>query len=73
VVCAKRQPHELERVMKSHKSPLASFERIAHSHGHGILLAGIVLLSAWLGGHSALYRAYRSVELTSSERGVGPA
>jgi hypothetical protein len=62
--------------MKSHKSPLTSFERIAHSHGHGILLAGIVLLSAWLGGHSALYRAYRTVtevvpdvELTVVDRG----
>lgn len=62
--------------MKSHKSPLTSFDRIARSHGHGILLAGTVLLSAWLGGHSALYRAYRSVaevvpdvELTVADRG----
>jgi hypothetical protein len=61
--------------MKSHKSPLTSFERIAHTHGHGIVLAGIILLSAWLGGHSALYRAYRTVaevvpdvELTVGDR-----
>jgi hypothetical protein len=46
--------------MKPQKSPLVSFDRIAHTHGHGILLAGIVLLSAWLGGHSAVYRAYRN-------------
>jgi len=46
--------------MKSQsKSPLVSFERIARAEGHGILLVGAILLAIWLGGHSALYHAYR--------------
>jgi len=46
--------------MKSqNKSPLVSFERIARAEGHGIVLVGAILLALWLGGHSALYHAYR--------------
>lgn len=46
--------------MKSQsKSPLLSFERLSRAEGHGILLVGAVLLALWLGGHSALYHAYR--------------
>ena len=46
--------------MKSQsKSPLVSFERLARAEGHGILLVGAILLALWLGGHTALYRAYR--------------
>ena len=41
------------------KFSLVSFERIASAEGHGILLVGALLLALWLGGHSALYRAYR--------------
>jgi len=44
------------------KFPLVSFERIARAEGHGILLVGAILLALWLGGHSALYHAYRSVD-----------
>jgi len=46
----------------SSKSPLVSFERIARAEGHGLFLVGAILLALWLGGHSALYRAYRSAD-----------
>ena len=46
--------------MKSpNKFSLVSFERIARAEGHGIVLVGAILLALWLGGHSALYHAYR--------------
>jgi len=41
------------------KSPLASLERISRAEGHGIMLVGAILLALWLGGHTALYHAYR--------------
>lgn len=44
------------------KSPLVSLERIAHAQGHGIFLVGAILLALWLGGHTALYQAYRSAD-----------
>jgi len=38
---------------------LTFLERISNNHGWGLLLVGGILLSAWLGGHGALYGAYR--------------
>ncbi len=38
----------------------SSFARLAKSRSHGLLVAGGVLLSAWLGGNLALYGAYRN-------------
>jgi hypothetical protein len=45
--------------MKTELTTLRSFERIAHSHGFGTLLVGALLVIFYLGGHGALYNAYR--------------
>jgi len=45
--------------MKTSETSLKSFEQIARTRGLGILVAGGVLVGAWLGGHGALYSAYR--------------
>ncbi|HEY3588232.1 MAG TPA: hypothetical protein VGK85_13820 [Myxococcaceae bacterium] len=38
---------------------LKSFERIARSRGLGSLIIGGLLVAFWVGGHGALYSAYR--------------
>ncbi len=45
--------------MKTSQTSLKSFEQIARTRGRGILVAGAVLVGAWVGGHGALYSAYR--------------
>ena len=45
--------------MKTVQMSLRSFERIARSHGYGTLLIGGLLVVLYLGGHGALYNAYR--------------
>jgi hypothetical protein len=44
--------------MKTETS-LKSFEQIARSRGVGSLLIGGLLVVLWVGGHGALYGAYR--------------
>ena len=41
------------------QTSLKSFERIARARGIGSLLIGVLLVGFWVGGHSALYGAYR--------------
>ena len=41
---------------------LKSFEQIARTRGLGTLAVGGVLVAIWLGGHGALYNAYRITE-----------
>ncbi|HUM10072.1 MAG TPA: hypothetical protein VLT82_03880 [Myxococcaceae bacterium] len=41
------------------QSSLKSFEEIARARGLGILAVGGLLIGVWLGGHGALYSAYR--------------
>ena len=38
---------------------LKSFEQIARTRGLGSLVIGGLLIAFWLGGHGALYSAYR--------------
>ena len=45
--------------MKTEHSSLKSFERIARSRGLGSLIIGGLLVAFWVGGHGALYSAYR--------------
>ena len=45
--------------MNPQHTSLNSFEQIARGRGLGTLLAGVVLIGIWLGGHCALYSAYR--------------
>lgn len=45
--------------MKTSPTSLASFDRLARSHGLGTLAVGGLLFVIWLGGHGALYGAYR--------------
>ena len=45
--------------MKTSTTQLKSFERIARSRGLGSLLIGGLLVAFWVGGHGALYSAYR--------------
>jgi len=49
--------------MKTSQTSLKSFEQIARSRGLGTLAVGGLLVAFWLGGHGALYSAYR---ITSS-------
>jgi hypothetical protein len=48
--------------MKTEHSSLKSFERIARSRGLGSLIIGGLLVAFWVGGHGALYSAYRITE-----------
>ena len=50
--------------MKTSKSQtsLKSFERVARCRGLGSLLVGVLLVAFWVGGHGALYSAYRTTE-----------
>jgi hypothetical protein len=41
------------------QTSLKSFEHIARTGGLGSLLIGGLLIAFWLGGHGALYGAYR--------------
>jgi hypothetical protein len=41
------------------QTSLKSFEQIARTSGLGSLLIGGLLVAFWLGGHGALYSAYR--------------
>ena len=41
---------------------LKSFEQIARSRGLGSLIVGGILVAFWVGGHGALYSAYRITE-----------
>ena len=43
----------------SHADSLKSFEQIARTRGLGTLAIGGLLIAIWLGGHGALYSAYR--------------
>ncbi len=45
--------------MKTDETSLKSFEQIARSRGLGTLAIGGLILAFWLGGHGALYSAYR--------------
>ena len=45
--------------MKTQQTSLESFQQIARSRGLGTIAAGVVLIAFWLGGHGALYNAYR--------------
>ena len=44
------------------QSALKSFKRIARARGVGSLVIGGLLVSFWVGGHGALYSAYRITE-----------
>ena len=44
------------------QTPLKSFEQIARTRGLGTLVVGGLLVATWLGGHGALYSAYRITE-----------
>ena len=44
------------------QTSLKSFERIARTRGLGSLLIGGLLVAFWVGGHGALYSAYRITE-----------
>ena len=45
--------------MKPDETSLKSLERIARARGLGSLFIGGVIVAFWLGGHGALYSAYR--------------
>jgi len=53
-------PFDRRHVMKTYESSLKSFERIARARGVGSLVIGGLILAFWLGGHGALYSAYRA-------------
>lgn len=44
------------------QNSLKSFERIARARGLGSLIIGVLLVGFWVGGHGALYSAYRITE-----------
>jgi len=44
------------------QTSLKSFERIARTRALGSLLIGGLLVAFWVGGHGALYSAYRITE-----------
>jgi len=48
--------------MKTSIEQLKSFERVARSRGLGSLVIGGLLVAFWVGGHGALYGAYRITE-----------
>lgn len=48
--------------MKPSQISLKSFERIARNRGLGSLIIGGLLVAFWVGGHGALYSAYRITE-----------
>lgn len=48
------------------QSSLKSFERIARSRGLGSLIIGGLLVAFWVGGHGALYSAYRITQTHES-------
>ena len=45
--------------MNTSQTSLKSFERIARSRGLGTIAIGGLIVAFWLGGHGALYSAYR--------------
>ncbi|MGZ6139479.1 MAG: hypothetical protein ACXWLA_02345 [Myxococcaceae bacterium] len=45
--------------MKTPETSRKSFEQIARSRGLGSLVIGGLIVAFWLGGHGALYSAYR--------------
>jgi hypothetical protein len=53
-----------EKVMKksSSQTPLESFEQIARTRGRSSLVIGALLVAFWVGGHGAVYSAYRITE-----------
>ncbi|MGZ3479732.1 MAG: hypothetical protein ACXWLF_12150 [Myxococcaceae bacterium] len=53
------RPFEMENAMKTPETSLKSFEQIARSRGLGSLVIGGLIVAFWLGGHGALYSAYR--------------
>lgn len=53
------RPFDTEHAMQTQQISLKSFEQIAHSRGLGILAVGGLIVAFWLGGHGALYSAYR--------------
>ena len=53
------RPFETENAMKTSETSLKSFEQIARSRGVGSLVVGGLIVAFWLGGHGALYSAYR--------------
>ena len=42
------------------QASLKSFEQIARTNGLGSLVIGGLLVAFWVGGHGALYGAYRT-------------
>jgi hypothetical protein len=55
------------------QTSLKSFEQIARSRGLGSLLIGGLLVAFWVGGHGALYSAYRITETHASAAAVSQA
>lgn len=45
--------------MSTSQASLKSFEQIARSRALGPLAVGGLIIAIWLGGHGALYSAYR--------------
>ena len=46
----------------SSPTPLESFEQIARTRGRSSLVIGVLLVALWVGGHGAVYSAYRITE-----------
>ena len=46
----------------SSQTPLESFERIARTRARSSLVIGALLVVVWVGGHGAVYSAYRITE-----------
>jgi hypothetical protein len=46
----------------SSQTPLESFERIARTRARSSLVIGALLVLVWVGGHGAVYSAYRITE-----------
>ena len=59
--------------MKTSENSLKSFERVARSRGLGSLVVGGLLVAFWVGGHGALYSAYRVSETHASATVVAQA
>jgi len=47
------------KTSETSQTSLKSFERIARARGLGSLAVGGLIVAIWLGGHGALYSAYR--------------
>jgi hypothetical protein len=46
----------------SSQTPLESFEQIARTRGRSSLVIGVLLVAVWVGGHGAVFSAYRITE-----------